>query len=234
MVETLTRGAAGMIRRMSTRAEGESAAERVYRWVRERILYGTFAGGRLLSEGEVADAVQVSRTPVREAFLQLAAEGMLELFPKRGAVVVSVSATQLREVLVARTLIEPWAAGQVAARADRSAVARRLRRLITKAARALDRQDGRGFQDADRDFHEELLAASGNELLAGFYASLRDRQLRAGVLAAYNDPERGADITAQHEAIVDAIERGDAGAAAEAMTEHLNGTAVALGLAPLR
>jgi DNA-binding GntR family transcriptional regulator len=219
---------------MSVRTGRESAAERVYRWLRERILDGTLAGGRLLSEGEVADAVQVSRTPVREAFLQLAAEGMLELFPKRGALVVSVTAAQLREVLVARMLIEPWASREAAARADRAGIAQRLRRLTAKASRALDRQDVRGFQDADRDFHEQVLAASGNELLAGFYASLRDRQLRAGTLAVYNDPARAATITAQHDAIVDAIERGDGDAAATAMAEHLNGTALALGLAPLR
>jgi hypothetical protein len=51
---------------MSARAQGTSAADRVYRWLRGHILDGTIAGGRLLSEGEIAEAVQVSRTPVRE------------------------------------------------------------------------------------------------------------------------------------------------------------------------
>src|ERR1700760_1036189 len=104
---------------MTARAQNESAADRAYRWLRARILDGTFAGGRLLSEGEVADAVEVSRTPVRAAFLQLAAEDMLELYPKRGALVVSVTAAELREVLVARGLLEPWAARIVAGRSDR-------------------------------------------------------------------------------------------------------------------
>ena len=81
----------------------------------------------MLSEGEVATAVGVSRTPVREAFLQLASEHMLELYPKRGALVVSISMNDLREVLTARRVIEPWAATQVALRADRDVVVRTLR-----------------------------------------------------------------------------------------------------------
>ncbi|HWE08894.1 MAG TPA: GntR family transcriptional regulator [Solirubrobacteraceae bacterium] len=218
---------------MTARAQGESAADRAYRWLRARILNGTFAGGRLLSEGEVADAVQVSRTPVREAFLQLAAEDMLELYPKRGALVVSVSAAELREVLVARTLLEPWAAGLVAGRPDRTAVAAALRSVTEAARQALDGHDEEGFQEADRQFHQQLLVAAGNQLLAAFYASLRDRQLRGGMMAVYNDPARGAESMAQHDSIAAAIEAGDADAAAAVMTEHLNGTAGALGLAPL-
>jgi DNA-binding GntR family transcriptional regulator len=219
---------------MSDRAQRQSAADRVYEWLRARILDGTFGGGRLLSEGEVADATQVSRTPVREAFLQLAAEGMLELFPKRGALVLSVTAAQLRDVLVARALIEPWAVRAVATRADHDAVAGTLRDRNDEARRALARQDERAFQEADRAFHQELVAAGGNELLASFYASLRDRQLRGGVLATHNDPARAQEITAQHETIADAVERGDGEAAAAAMRAHLDGTALALGLAPLR
>src|SRR6201994_5001195 len=118
---------------MTTRARSESAADRVYRWLRGRILDGTFPGGRLLSEGEVADAVEVSRTPVREAFLQLAAEDMLELYPKRGALVVAVNAPELPEGLVARSLIEPWPVRLLAARPDRAAAVGRLRALIDQA-----------------------------------------------------------------------------------------------------
>jgi len=218
---------------MTTRNQNESAADRVHHWLRARILDGTFAGGRLLSEGEVADAVQVSRTPVREAFLQLAAEDMLELYPKRGALVVSVTAAELRDVLGARALLEPWAARLVAARSDRAGVVATLRSLTEEARRALDRQDEVSFQEADRRFHQQLIVAAGNELLAGFYASLRDRQLRGGMLALYNDPARGAESMAQHDGIAAALASGDADAAAAAMTEHVNGTALAVGLAPL-
>ncbi|MBS1843766.1 MAG: GntR family transcriptional regulator [Actinobacteria bacterium] len=61
-----------------------SAADRAYVHTKERILAGEYAQGRLIGEGEVSDAVGVSRTPVREAFLRLEAEGLLQLYPKRG------------------------------------------------------------------------------------------------------------------------------------------------------
>ena len=181
---------------MTSSAQRESAADRVYRWLRARILDGTLAGGRLLSEGEVADAVQVSRTPVREAFLQLEAQGMLELYPKRGALVLPVSVAELREVLVARTLIEPWAVRLVARRQDREAIGLELRQLTESARRALARGDERGFQESDRSFHQRLLVAAGNGLLAGFYATLRDRQVRAGMLANLHDPARAGESMA--------------------------------------
>jgi DNA-binding GntR family transcriptional regulator len=218
---------------VTTRARNESAADRVYRWLRTRILDGTFPGGRLLSEGEVADAMEVSRTPVREAFLQLAAQDMLELYPKRGALVVSVTMGELREVMVARALMEPWAARSVAGRSDHAAVAAVLRSRTVEARKALEEGDEVGFQEADREFHQQLITATGNRLLGGFYASLRDRQLRAGMLAAYNDPARRAESMGEHDTIVAALERGDADTAAEAMLEHVNGTARELGLAPL-
>ena len=64
---------------------GRSAAQLAYDYVKARLLDGRFAGGTLLSENEIAQRLDVSRTPVRQAFVQLEAEGLLELYPKRGA-----------------------------------------------------------------------------------------------------------------------------------------------------
>ena len=218
---------------MASRPGPESAARRVYDWVRSRILDGTYPGGTLLSEGEVADAVGTSRTPVREAFLQLAAQDMLVLYPKRGALVSPVNTPELRDVLTARALIETWAAALVARRPDRADVVAELRRLTAEATRALAAGDEARFQEADQAFHGGLLAAAGNRLLTTFYSSLRDRQLRSGTLALRNKPGRGAETMAQHVAIADAIEEGDPDRAAAAADAHVHSTALALGLSSL-
>ena len=215
---------------MSARIQADTATGRVYVWVRERILDGTFPGGRLLSEGEVSDALEVSRTPVREAFLRLEAEDMLELYPKRGALVVSVSTTELLEVHEARALVETWAGRVVAGNPDRTAVTEQLRQRISEARAALEAGDVRAFQRGDRSFHTTLLAGAGNGLLADFYGSLRDRQLRGGLRAAQSLPGRGEEILKQHEAIVDALERGDGDAVATLLGTHLRRTAELLGL----
>jgi DNA-binding GntR family transcriptional regulator len=121
----------------------------------------------------------------------------------------------------------------VAGRPDRDGVTAVLRRQTEKARRGFATRDRPGPQEADRRFHEQLVAAAGNELIAAFYRSLRDRQLRAGILATYNDPARAEASMVQHDAIVEALDRGDADGAAAMMLAHLNGTATALGLAPL-
>src|SRR5262249_31983598 len=91
-------------RRMS-----ESASERAYRHVKDRVLTGKLPGGELISEGEIAEALGMSRTPVRGAFQQLESEGLLKLYPKRGALVVPVSAQELEDVIETRWVIERYA-----------------------------------------------------------------------------------------------------------------------------
>jgi DNA-binding GntR family transcriptional regulator len=140
---------------------------------------------------------------------------------------------ELREVITARGVIEPWAASTLAGRADRSGTVAALRKLISKIHEIETSGDDRAFQEADREFHQCLLTEAGNGLLSGFYSSLRDRQLRGGSLALQNHPGRETEIMAQHVMIVDAIERGDAEAASAAIAAHVDTTALELGLAPL-
>src|ERR1700759_5016800 len=105
-----------------------SASERAYRHVKERVLSGKLPGGELISEGEIADELGVSRTPVRAAFTQLESEGLLKLYPKKGALVVPVGAQELADVIETRWVIERYAIeraidrdGELAAKLQRSA-----------------------------------------------------------------------------------------------------------------
>src|SRR3954453_7611068 len=91
-----------------------SAAARVYAHVKERLLDGSFPGGVLLSENELSQQLGLSRTPVRQAFVQLEAEGLLELYPKRGALVVPVAASEIEDVFEARLLVEEHCARRAA------------------------------------------------------------------------------------------------------------------------
>ncbi|MGO8965719.1 MAG: GntR family transcriptional regulator, partial [Mycobacterium sp.] len=93
-----------------------AAKDRAHEYVKRQVLTGAFPGGELISEGEVAAALGMSRTPVREAFLRLEAEGLLRLYPQRGALVVPVSSEEARAVIEARLVLEQFAAGKVIAR----------------------------------------------------------------------------------------------------------------------
>src|ERR1700751_5217446 len=90
-----------------------AAKDRALDYVKSQVLTGAFPGGELISEGEVASALGMSRTPVREAFLRLEAEGLLRLYPQRGALVVPVSSEEARAVIEARRVLEQFAAGKV-------------------------------------------------------------------------------------------------------------------------
>src|ERR687890_2342330 len=83
--------------------------EAAYAYTKQRVLDSTYAGGDLLTEGEVAEALGMSRTPVREAFLRLQSEGLLRLYPKRGALVVPVSVGEIEAVMETRMLVERFA-----------------------------------------------------------------------------------------------------------------------------
>ncbi|MBC6463220.1 GntR family transcriptional regulator, partial [Actinomadura sp. HBU206391] len=167
-----------------------AAKDRAYDFVKKRVLHGGYAGGALISEGEVAEALRMSRTPVREAFLRLETEGLLRLYPQRGALVVPVSPDEVRAVLEARLVLEQFSAERVIENGPvvAEAVAYRL-----EAHLKLQREKGEKgrfdeFLEEDRLFHTNLVEAAGNELFTGLYVSLRDRQVRMIAESTMRDP----------------------------------------------
>jgi DNA-binding GntR family transcriptional regulator len=195
-----------------------SSAARAYQVAKERLLDGSWEPGRLLSENELAKELGISRTPVREAFLQLEAEDLLDLYPRRGALVKPISPSELEDVLEARLLIERHCVARVAEGDGR--VVAELRASIADQEQAL-REDGTPFVVADREFHRLLVAANGNDLLTRQYDALRDRQQRIAATAVARDPARIAEFISEHAAITDAIERHDEQAAVECVGAHL-------------
>src|SRR4051795_9245264 len=165
------------------------AAARVYAYVKERLLDGTFAGGALLSENELSQQLGLSRTPVRQAFVQLEAEGLLELYPKRGALVVPVAASEIEDVFEARLLVEEHCARRAATAGGRP--------LATELADAIAEQEaaiamGEGgvaeFGKSARRFHRAIVAAAGNAILTRLYDALRDRQRRIAAVSLARNP----------------------------------------------
>lgn len=198
-----------------------SASERAYQHVKHGVLRGSLDGGELIAEGQIADELGISRTPVREAFLRLEAEGLLRLYPKRGALVVPVSASEIDDVVEARLLIERFAVTKVIAAGTHGEVAEQMLEVLDQQRAALDRSDVDTFNDLDRDFHAALVDAAGNRIISKQYDALRDRQLRMGVTALQRRPERLRQIVAEHEHVCDLLAAGDAGALAAHLETHV-------------
>lgn len=197
------------------------ATARVYAHVKERLLDGRFPGGSLLSENELAQRLGLSRTPVRQAFVQLEAEGLLELYPKRGALVVPVAASEVEDLFEARLLVEQYCARRTAL-AGTAQIAE-LREAIGEQEAAVA-SGVAGFVAADRRFHRAIVAAAGNAILLRLYDSLRDRQQRIAAIALARNPGNAAHFIAEHREIADALERRDADAACELLELHLRTT----------
>ncbi len=198
----------------------QSAAQRAYAHVKERLLDGRFPGGTLLSENALARELGISRTPLRQAFGQLEAEGLVELYPRRGALVVPISASEADDVHEARELIECHCARR-AAQAGAELTAE-LEAAISEQERALS-SAGVGFARADRRFHRAIVAAAGNALLARSYDALADRHQRIAATTVARDPSRIERFIAEHREITAALAAGEAEQAAELLRAHLGG-----------
>ena len=207
-----------------------NATQTAYHHVKERILDGRIVGGDLISEGEVAAAVGLSRTPVREAFLRLESEGLLRLYPRRGALVVPVSAAEIEDVIETRRLIELHAIDGIGRDAVR--LGDRLAELIGDQERLAAAGDARGFVESDRELHRAIVSSTGNAILISVHDSLRDRQSRMGLAALAADAGRVQEILGEHRAIAAAVRGGDAAAARTLLASHIDGTLSLLRGAP--
>lgn len=201
-----------------------TATSRAYDHVKQAILDRAYPGGALLSEGEIAGEVGVSRTPVREALLRLEAEGLVRLYPKRGALVLPVSPQEISDVMETRELVETFTAGRAELGPE---LAAELDRLLTAMAEHAAAGDAKEFAHADRCFHRTLVAAAGNEILTQLYDAMRDRQLRMARLTA-SDPRRTSDAIRDHTEILGAARSGDRRRLQDAIQQHLRTLEAAL------
>ncbi|MFH8367872.1 GntR family transcriptional regulator [Streptomyces sp. NPDC018031] len=196
------------------------AAERVFAHVKQAVLERRYEGGTLLTEGDLAEAVGVSRTPVREALLRLEAEGLIKLYPKKGALVLPVSAQEIADVVETRLLVEEYAARKAVPAPG--ALIERLEELLAEQRRHADTGDLAAVAVSDRCFHAEIVRHAGNAILARLYDQLRDRQLRMGVAVMHAHPDRIAKNIAEHTEILDALRSGDADGAAAVVHRHVS------------
>ncbi|MEW2244500.1 GntR family transcriptional regulator, partial [Streptomyces sp. NPDC026666] len=161
-----------------------SGREKAYAYLRDTVLTDPEMQGAFLSEQEVADRIGVSRTPVREALLLLAAEDLVELVPKRGARVAALTGREITELMELRGVVERYAAERLVTR-DRVPLAE-LRALLDRQGGLTGPEQAREFIDVDHLFHATLVSAVGNTLLDRHYDGLRSRQVRAGVVALFH------------------------------------------------
>ncbi|GAA0941709.1 GntR family transcriptional regulator [Actinocorallia libanotica] len=206
---------------------GRRAADTAYETVRQMILDGSAAPGDRLGESELAETLGLSRTPVREALQRLAADGLVEVLPHRGARVVAWTDTDLTEIFELRTLLEPYAAARAARVGLDAAALTALRDLCAATEEAADRKDMAEVARLNSRFHAALIDASGNSRLPGMLTSVMHAPLILGTFHRY-DPATMARSMGHHREVVDAITARDPEWAASVMRSHLRAAAATL------
>lgn len=204
----------------STHADARPLKARIADELRERIALGHFPMGSRLSDKDLAGQLRVSRTPVREALLQLVSERLVVMRPQRGTFVFDPGEEEVRELCELRGVLEAGAARILAARGDRQAVALLAQQAVL-AGRALARRDYAECERLDTHFHELLVAGCGNGMLAQGYRALADR-VRALRRRLPASRERIANGIAEHAAIAKALARGDGEEAARLIGRHVD------------
>lgn len=198
------------------------AAPQVFEHLRERIVSLELAPGTVLSRAELTEAFGLSQTPIRDALLRLGEEGLVDIFPQHATVVSRIDIAAAGQEQFLRRSIEAEVVRCLAGSGD-AALVRQLRTQIDVQAALVGSESYDAFIEADRHFHRLMYQAAGVPDLFGL---VRQRSGHVDRLRRLNLPTIGKQraILRDHRRIADAIASGDAGAAQEALREHLSGT----------
>jgi DNA-binding GntR family transcriptional regulator len=186
----------------------ESTPSIIARKLRHAIAYGELAPGAQLGEAELARELGVSRGPLREAMQRLTQEGLLVSIRNRGLFVIEMTDEDIRDMYIARTAVE-CAAGSLLAEADHQSAGEELREQVRRMEKAAKADDRTELSEADMVFHEVLVARAQSPRLSRMHNTLLTETRMC--MRALQDRYRSADErVVEHQAIADAVYKGDA------------------------
>ncbi len=187
----------------------QSSGERAYGAIKQDILENRMPAGAQYLEAELAERLQMSRTPLREALVRLANEGFIEIKPRHGIRVLPLSPEDMREIYQILTDLEATAARLVALHGLGPDALARLEAAVAEMDRALAEKDLPAWAKADEDFHSALVEHCGNRRLKSVVDTYRDQAHRARMqtLKLRPLPTRSNE---DHRALVEAIKLGEA------------------------
>ena len=186
--------------------------------IRASIVSGRTAPGTLFSVPTLAGEIGISTTPVREALLELARNGMVTPVRNRGFRVEQTSVEALNDLFAMRELLERFAIATLAR--CRPADAGLLRRLAGEVGAAVERDDVPAYVASDRAFHHELVNQAGNALLTRMVMEARDAMRLYGIDTSAGR-KRQQESVAEHIGLVELAEAGNAKEAAKLMSRHI-------------
>jgi DNA-binding GntR family transcriptional regulator len=196
-----------------------SLVDAAYEQIRRRILDNTWPPGHRALEQEVALALGMSRTPVREALGRLRNDGLVEVIPRHGMRVLPVSPTDMREIYEILSALECMAAELLARRLPGEEQLKPLVDATQAMDKALKADDLDAWAAADERFHRALIDAAGNRQLQVTVLNYWDRAHRARMFSLKLRP-KPVNSTREHMELVERLRAGDADGAARVNRAH--------------
>ena len=194
--------------------------EQVAHRLRQMLVENRIAPGAKLNERELSEVLNVSRTPLREAIKMLAAEGLVELLPNRGAIAVELTADDVRNTFEVMAGLEAQS-GELAAQRITDAEVIEIKAMHFEMLAAYTRRDLPAYYRLNAAIHSAINAAAKNPVLAATYRQLNAR-LQALRFRSNQDEEKWAAAVAEHARMIDALDARDAAAMRAVLLEHLN------------
>lgn len=205
-----------------TRLERQRAVDAVYEALRQAIVTSVMKPGERLNVEDLANQLGVSLTPVRGAIQQLASEGLVEIRPRSGTFIASLSPQDVEETFQIRAALE-CLAGELALENITAQERRRLKELLRSLRKPVRTDEDRKAHERDNlELHRIIIRGSGNRRLQEMYEELDAHIKIARIHAGESDwRSRLQEEQAEHEAIVDAIDGRDAAALTAALRHHI-------------
>jgi DNA-binding GntR family transcriptional regulator len=200
-----------------------SLAEQAAEQIRLRIIRGDFQLGEALSETALAAELGVSKTPIREAFLRLKTEGLVDIQPQRGTFVFQMTASEVRELSDLRDVLETAALAS-AMRSDARGLGQALGTIVVDMRAALAARRADRYRELDQLFHQRIIDHCGNTFLANCYETIAFR-----VQSLRNRLSQDGDLNArsleEHRDLARLVAKGEAAKAKAYLSKHIGTTA---------
>ncbi len=190
-----------------------------YETIKAGILGGKLVSGEIYSELDLAESFGISRTPVREAFLRLAAENLIIFHPRKGISVNYFSKEDIENLFELRQAIEEAAANKIVGNLSKDQVLY-IKETIKQQEACIKDYDENLFLEFDRKFHLFFVEISGNRFMVQTYNNIRD-YITIPAREALRKKGRAKEVLSEHKAIVEALAGADAERTKEAIKAHL-------------
>lgn len=196
-----------------------SLRKHAYEKIKRKVITHKYEPGSYISEATICKELDLGRTPVHEALKQLGHEGLIEILPRKGAIVRPLGINEIKDIIEVRTVNESLCAALAAERATENNI-EEMRAILEPAKSLIEQGNHEALMDLDLRFHQAIAETAGNQVLAEILVRLHERALRFWFVAL-RDVQQLRNVQHEHIEIFNSIASRDPEASKKAIRNHI-------------